>query len=429
MTRRRVVITGMGTVNPLGHDVESTWAALLACESGIAPIEIFEAATFPTTFAAQVKGYELADHLADAARHEHAGRHAKFCLGAARQAWAQAGLDDDDTLDRDGVGIYLGCGEGRLLFEKLCDLVVQSSVDGRLDASRWYEISWDTMDVFEEAEQESNMVATHIAAEFGLRGPVFNVLTACAASTQAIGEATCQVRRGQADVIITGGAHSMIHASGLTGFNRLTALSTRNDDIKSASRPFDMTRDGFVLGEGASVLIIEEYERAKARDATILAEIVGYGASADAFRITDQDPDGFGAASSMNAALADANLTPETIDYISAHGTGTQQNDQVETLAIKVAFGNDVAKVPPVSSVKSMLGHLIAAAGATELITCVLALRDQTLPPTSHYQTPDPDCDLDYVPNAPRKAKVDVCMSNSMGFGGQNNTIIITQGD
>jgi 3-oxoacyl-[acyl-carrier-protein] synthase II len=427
MKRRRVVITGMGTINPLGHDVESTWSALLACQSGISPIEIFDASTFPTTFAAQVKNYDLADHLDEAERHATAGRHAAFALGAARQAWRQAGLDEDAALDKSRVGIYVGCGEGKLMFEKLSDLVVRASADGQLDSSRWYEIAWDTMEVFEETEQESNMVAAHLAAEFGVSGPAFNVLTACAASTQAIGEAAQQVRRGQVDVMITGGAHSMIHASGLTGFNRLTALSTRNDEYQSASRPFDMTRDGFVLGEGSSVLIIEDYERAKARGAAILAEIVGYGASADAFRITDQDPQGDGAAAAMRAALADAKLPADRIDYVSAHGTGTQQNDQVETLAIKQVFGNDPANVPPVSSAKSMLGHLIAAAGATELITCILALRDQVLPPTNHYSTPDPDCDLDYIPNAPRKASVEVAMSNSMGFGGQNNTLIITK--
>ena len=426
MNKRRVVITGMGTVNPLGHNVAETWEALLAGRSGISPIEIFEASTFPTTFAAQVKNFDLADHIADPDRHVNAGRHAKFALAAATQAWKQSQLDDV-ALDLNRVGIYLGCGEGRLLFEKLSDLVVRSWVDDQLSTGKWYDIAWETMDVFEEFEQESNMVAAHIAAEFDITGPAFNVLTACAASTQAIGEATCQVRRGDVDVMLTGGAHSMIHASGLTGFNRLTALSTRNDDLTTASRPFDMTRDGFVLGEGSSVLVLEEYERATARGATILAEIVGYGASADAFRITDQDPGGEGAGAAMRAALADAGLSPDAIDYISAHGTGTKQNDQVETLAIKSVFGNDPATVPPTSSVKSMLGHLIAAAGATELITCILALRDQILPPTINQHTPDPDCDLDVIPNTPRQAEVNVCMSNSMGFGGQNNTLILTK--
>jgi 3-oxoacyl-[acyl-carrier-protein] synthase II len=235
------------------------------------------------------------------------------------------------------------------------------------------------------------------------------------------------LRRGDADAILAGGAHSMIHPYGMTGFSRLTALSTRNDDIPHASRPFDQTRDGFVLGEGASILILENYEFARKRGAKILAEIIGYGSSADAFRITDQDPDGSGATAGMRAALADAGIRPDQIDYISAHGTGTQQNDQVESRAVKAVFGVHAYKVA-ISSAKSMLGHLIAAAGATELITCVLAMRDQILPPTANRTTADPDCDLDYVPCRPRKAKVDICMKNSFGFGGQNDTLIVTRG-
>ncbi len=425
MNSRRVVITGMGTINPLGHDVESTWKALLACRSGIRPNELFDAETFPTSFAAQVKDFDLSEHLPDADRHATAGRHCQFALAAARQAWDQSGLDSDEHLDRDNVGIYLGSGEGSLDFENFTSLIVDAWQGREVDTRRWAQLAFERMDLHRETEQESNMVVSHLAGQFGLRGPAFNVLTACAASTQAIGEACEQVRHGDVDVIVTGGAHSMIHPYGVTGFNRLTALSTRNDEYQTASRPFDQTRDGFVLGEGASVLILEPYERAKERGATILAEILGYGASADAFRITDQDPQGQGAAASMRAALKDANLEPSRIDYISAHGTGTQQNDEVETKAIKRVFGQD-CKVP-VSSVKSMLGHLIAAAGATELITCILALRDQVLPPTTNLHHPDPSCDLDYIPNEPRKAKVDICMSNSMGFGGQNNTLILTR--
>jgi len=427
MSRRRVVITGMGTVNPLGHDVESTWRALLECRGGFAPIRNFEAATFPTTFAAEVKDFRLADHVPDAERHKHAGRHCRFALAAAVQAWRQSHLDEAASLDRTRMGIYLGSGEGSLDFDNFTNTIVDAWRDGKVDTVRWAELAFGRMNVFREVEQESNMVVAHLAAEFGLRGPAFNVLTACAASTQAIGEATLQVRRGDADVMLTGGAHSMIHPYGVTGFNRLTALSVRNDEIDAASRPFDMTRDGFVLGEGASVLVIETLDHARDRGAKVLAEIIGYGSSADAFRITDQDPEGEGAANSMRNALADAGVGPEDIDYISAHGTGTKQNDQVETRAVKNVFGDRAPRVP-MSSVKSMLGHLIAAAGATELITCILAMRDGILPPTTHLQHPDPDCDLDYIPNAPRKATVRTCMSNSFGFGGQNNTLILTAG-
>jgi 3-oxoacyl-[acyl-carrier-protein] synthase II len=424
MTGKRVVITGMGTINPLGHDVESTWAALLAGRSGISKTELFDASTYPTTFSAQVKSFDLAAWLPNAERHRHAGRHCRFALAAAAQAWKQAGLERDGSLDRSRLGLYLGSGEGSLDFDHFTSLSVDSWRDGRMDATVWAELAFQRMDLNREVEQESNMVVAHLAAEFGVRGPAFNVLTACAASTQALGEAARQVRRGDVDVVLSGGAHSMIHPYGMTGFNRLTALSVRNDQIPTASRPFDLTRDGFVLGEGASVLVLEDETRARRRGAKILAEIIGYGASADAFRITDQDSQGAGAAAAMRAALADAGVGPADIDYISAHGTGTKQNDQVETRAVKAVFGAHAAKVP-ISSVKSMLGHLIAAAGATELITCVLAIRDQVLPPTMNLNVPDPDCDLDYVPNAARKAKVETCLSNSFGFGGQNNTLII----
>jgi 3-oxoacyl-[acyl-carrier-protein] synthase II len=428
MSDRRVVITGMGTVNPLAHDVEGTWRAVLAGRSGLSATDLFDAATFPSTFSAQVKGYRLADHVPDAERHRHAGRHCRFALGAAGQAWRQSRLDECGDLDRDRLGIYLGSGEGSLDFDNFTGTIVDAWRDGKVDTVRWAQLARERMELYREVEQESNMVVAHLAAEFGVRGPAFNVLTACAASTQAIGEAALQVRRGDADVMLTGGAHSMIHPYGVTGFNRLTALSTRNDEIPTASRPFDLTRDGFVLGEGASVLVIETRRHAVSRGAKVLAEIVGYGASADAFRITDQDPEGEGAAASMRAALADAGLSPADIDYVSAHGTGTKQNDQVETRAMKTVFGERARQVP-VSSVKSMLGHLIAAAGATELITCVLAMRDQVLPPTTNYRHPDPDCDLDYVPNEPRKAAVETCMSNSFGFGGQNNTLIVVRGE
>ena len=423
--KRRVVITGMGTVNPLAHSVEGMWSAMLQSASGININDLFDASTYPTTFCASVKDYDFATQVPDAARHKHAGRHCRFAMGAAVQAWRQSGLGQCKDLDPARLGIYLGSGEGQIDFDNVTSMLVDAWRDGKIDTRKWADLAFARLTLYREIEQESNMVVAHLAAEFGVRGPAFNVLTACAASTQAIGEAALQIRRGDVDAVITGGAHSMIHPFGVTGFNRLTALSQRNDQYASASRPFDLTRDGFVLGEGASILILEPYEQAAARGAKILAEIVGYGASADAFRITDQDPEGDGAATAMRAALVDAGLAPKDIDYINAHGTGTKQNDQVETRAIKAVFG-ELAKKVPMSSVKSMCGHLIAAAGATELIACVLAIRDQILPPTTNLTTPDADCDLDYVPNVARKARVRVAMSNNMGFGGQNNTLIIT---
>jgi 3-oxoacyl-[acyl-carrier-protein] synthase II len=422
---RRVVITGMGCVTPLGAGVETFWQALLRGESGIRRTEVFDASTFPTTFSAQVKGFQFPPRLARSGRHVHAGRHTQWALTAALEAWQGSGLEGSRAHDPLRTGIYLGSGEGSLDFDNFNGLLVDAwTAGGKLDTARWGVLAFQRMNVHREQEQESHMAVSHLAAEFGVRGPAFNVLTACAASTQAIGEAAMIIRRGDAEVMISGGAHSMIHPYGVTGFCRLTALSRRNDDPATASRPFNRTRDGFVLGEGSSIMILEEYEFARRRGARMLAEIIGYGSSADAFRITDQDPEGEGAVSAMRAALADAGIRPDQVDYISAHGTGTTQNDSVETRAVKAVFA---PRPPPISSIKGSVGHLIAAAGATELITCVLAIRDQVLPPTANLTTPDPELDLDYVPVKPRPAKVETCLSNSFGFGGQNDSLVVTR--
>ncbi|MCE9552069.1 MAG: beta-ketoacyl-ACP synthase II, partial [Planctomycetes bacterium] len=394
------------------------------------------ASTFPTTFSAEVKDFRLADHVPDLARHQGVGRNTAFAMAACAQAWKMAGLPPlstinsqlPTTLDLDQVGIYLGSGEGSLDFEAYTAAALSGWATGatQLNSVTWAQIAHQRMDVVRELEQEPNMPLSHLALLTGARGPAFNCLTACAASTQAIGEAMEILRRGDAQVMIGGGAHSMIHPFGVTGFNRLTALSTFNEDPPRASRPFDATRGGFVLGEGAGMVILETLDHALARGAKdrILAEMVGYGSTADAFRITDQHPEGAGAIVAMQEALADAGLSPAQIDYINAHGTGTKENDGNETVAIKQVFG-DLAKKVPVSSIKSMMGHLIAAAGAVEMICCVLAIRDQVLPPTTNLHNPDPECDLDYVPNTARKAKVDVALSNSFGFGGQNDTVIV----
>jgi len=277
-----------------------------------------------------------------------------------------------------------------------------------------------------ELEQEPNMPAGHLAGLFNAQGPNLNCLTACAASRQAIGEATEIIRRGDAEVMLSGGAHTMIHPFGVTGFNLLTALSTRNESPQTASRPFDKERDGFVLGEGAGMVILEEYDRAKSRGANIYGEIVGFGSTADAYRITDIHPQGRGAVACVEMALKDAGLNTDQIDYINAHGTSTSVNDRVETMAVKKALGADAANTP-VSSIKSMMGHLIAAAGSVEAIICLLAMRDGVLPPTINYTTPDPDCDLDYIPNEARDARVQRALSNSFGFGGQNITLIFNE--
>lgn len=424
---RRVVITGMGWVTPLGHDIESVWRRLLAGESGIAPTTIFDARTFPTQFAGEVKGFELKPFLgAHYERHATCSRNAGFALAAAEMAWRDAGLEDAPSVDPERIGVYLGGGEGPIDFDNF----VAASMTGwdpekrAFDAVAWAKVARARLTAIKEFEQDPNCAAGHIACRFNAQGPNFNTLTACAASTQALGEAALLIRRGDADVMISGGAHSMIHPLGVTGFNRLTALSTRNDSCLTASRPFDRTRDGFVLGEGAGILLLEEYENAKRRGARILAEIIGYGSTADAFRVTDMHEEGRGAIAAMRGALSDAGIAPQEVDYISAHGTGTEENDKIETRAIKAVFGEHARRVP-ISSVKSMFGHLIAGAGAVELITCVLAIRDGIVPPTINYSEPDPNCDLDYVPNRARKADVRTCLSNSFGFGGQNDTIIV----
>ena len=409
----------------MGQSIEAVWKRLLAGESGIAPTTIFEASTFPTSISAEVKGFRLDEHISEIGPHKGAGRNTQFALAACEQAWDDAKLDRS-KLDLDRVGIYLGSGEGSLDFDAFttANLSAWNPQINGLDMVRWGELAMELMNVTRELEQEPNMPLSHLALLSGARGPALNCLTACAASTQAIGEATQILRRGDADVMLGGGAHSMIHPFGVTGFNRLTALSTANDNPPKASRPFDAQRGGFVLGEGAGMVILETLEHAQSRGARILAEVVGYGSTADAFRITDQDPQGMGAVGAMQEALADAKLKPSDIHYINAHGTGTRENDGNETGAIKTVFG-DRSKAPPVSSIKSMMGHLIAAAGAVELITCVLAIRDNVLPPTVNLEHPDAECDLDYVPNKARAARVDVVLSNSFGFGGQNDSIII----
>lgn len=411
----------------MGHAIEPVWKALTSGGSGIAPTTLFDASTFPTQFSAEVKGFRLEDHLQDLKGHEKAGRNTRFALAACAQAWRMAQLAGQ-SLDFDRIGLYLGSGEGSLDMAAYTGsaLAGWQADKAEVDTVKWAQVALERMKPLTELEQEPNMPLSHLALLTGARGPAFNCLTACAASTQAIGEATQILRRGDADVMISGGAHSMIHPFGVTGFNRLTALSTFNDDPPHASRPFDATRGGFVLGEGAGMVILETLDHAQKRGASILAEIIGYGSTADAFRITDQDPDGLGAVLAMEHALADAGLTPADIHYINAHGTGTRENDGNETLAIKKVFKEQAHKVP-ISSIKSMMGHLIAAAGAVELITCVLAIRDQLLPPTMNLHHADPECDLDYIPNAARPAKVDAALSNSFGFGGQNDTIIVRQ--
>ncbi len=419
--RRRVVVTGIGWVTPLGADIETVWKRVLAGESGVGYITHFDATNFPTRIAAEVRNWDLSDVGENPEDWKYQGRHTHFAIGAAKKAVADSGILDT-PLDPTRFGVYTGSGEGQQDFDRFTEMMVAALEDGGLNLSKFTRKGLEILHPIAELEQEPNMPAGHLAALFDAQGPNINCLTACAASSQAVGEATDIIRRGEADVMLSGGTHTMIHPFGVTGFSLLTALSTRNDEPTRASRPFDRLRDGFVLGEGAGFVVLEELERAKRRGAKIYGEILGYGSTADAFRITDTHPEGRGAISCIRMALADAGL--DRVDYINAHGTSTTVNDKVETLAIKQVFGEEAYRIP-VSSTKSMMGHLIAAAGATELILCLLAIRDQVLPPTINYEVPDPECDLDYVPNTAREARCEVALSNSFGFGGQNISLIV----
>lgn len=423
--RRRVVVTGMGCITPIGNDVESMWKSLTEGKSGVGNITHFDASNFPTRFAAEVQNFNLADYCPDPARFEFAGRNIRFAIAAAQQAVQDSGVLDS-SLNPAEFGVYLGAGEGQQDFVLFMNLVARAQRDGQLDLEKFARSGVELMNAKAELEQEPNMPSGHLASLFNAQGPNLNCLTACAASSQAIGEATEIIRRGDAEVMLSGGAHSMIHPFGVTGFNLLTALSTHNDNPQKASRPFDKDRDGFVLGEGAGMVILEELSRAKARGAKIYGEVVGYGSSADAYRITDIHPQGRGATSCMKMALRDAEVNTDGLDYINAHGTSTEVNDRVETMAIRQALEENAQRVP-VSSIKSMMGHLIAAAGSVEAITCLLTIGRGVIPPTINYETPDPDCDLDYVPNQAREARVRRALSNSFGFGGQNISLVFAE--
>jgi 3-oxoacyl-[acyl-carrier-protein] synthase II len=422
--RRRVVVTGIGCVTPLGSEIETVWSRLLAGESGVGYITHFDASNFPTRISAEVRDWDLSDVGEDPENWKYQGRHTHFAVGAAKKAVADSGIEQA-KIDPNRFGIYTGSGEGQQDFDRFTQMMIAGLAGGdTLDLARFTRAGLEMLHPVGELEQEPNMPAGHLASLFGAEGPNINCLTACAASSQAIGEAVEIIRRGEADLMLSGGTHTMIHPFGVTGFNLLTALSTRNDEPAKASRPFDRQRDGFVLGEGAGMVVLEALEHAKHRGAHVYGELCGFGSTADAFRITDTHPEGRGAISCIKMALSDAGAALDEVDYINAHGTSTMVNDRVETLAIKQVFGDRAYKIP-VSSTKSMIGHLIAAAGATEVIFCLLAIRDNVVPPTTNSEDPDPDCDLDYVPNACREVPCNTVLTNSFGFGGQNIALLI----
>lgn len=409
--KKRVVITGLGCVSPVGNNVEDTWQALLAGKSGVAPITAFDASTHKTKFAAEAKGFDAAAVIGtrDARKMD---RFAQFATVAAIEALAQSGLKIDDS-NRDRIGVLIGSGIGGVI-----------TMFEQYDVYR--ERGADRISPFLIPMMISDSASGNLAIRFGARGPNMSLATACASGTNALGEAFEMIRRGAADAMIAGASEAAIANLTMAGMNTMTALSTRNDDPTMASRPFDKDRDGFVMGEGAGVLILESYEFAKARGATILCEFSGYGTTDDAHHISAPAENGAGAANSMKEALKNAGLSTTDISYINAHGTSTQLNDKSETAAIKTVFGEQAYKIP-ISSTKSMTGHLLGASGAVEAVICALAIRDNILPPTINYTTPDPVCDLDYVPNKPRKAEPQHVMSNSFGFGGHNATLIISR--
>lgn len=428
--RRRVVITGMGAITPLGNNVAELYQSQIEGRSGVSPIALFDASHFPTKFAAQVKGFDLGRFVKNPERWDNSGANCKFALAAAKEALEDANLLDNGRVDRTRVGVYLGSGEGIQDFHHLISLVGRTfdPKAREVDVASFSAHALREFHSGRELEQEPHTTPGHVAAYYDLEGPNYNCLTACAASTQALGEARDLILQGEAEVMLSGGSHSMIHPLGLTGFNLLTALSTNNDEPTKASKPFESRRDGFVLGEGAGMLVLEELEHARERGAHIYAELTGYGSTADAFRVTDSHSEGRGAIACIQQALTDSGLAPTDIGYVNAHGTSTQVNDLVETIALKKVFGEYAYKMP-VSSSKSMLGHLIAAAGAVELIISIMAMNRGILPPTINYEIPDPACDLDYIPNTAREKKVRHVLSNSFGFGGQNASLIVSQFD
>lgn len=409
--RRRVVVTGMGAITPVGLTVEDYWASLIGGKSGLGPITRFDCEGYPATIAAEVNDFDPKQYI-DFKDARRMARFSQFAVAAARMAVADATLDlAGENTER--IGVLLGNGNGGLpnLEEEIKTIVTRGG---------------SRVNPFLMPMELPNMAAAQVSIVFGLKGYNSTVITACAAATQAIGEAAEIIRHGRADVMVTGGAEAGITEIALAGFCALKALSTRNHDPQAASRPFDKDRDGFVAAEGAGILILESLEHAQARGARILAEVTGYGASADAFHIVAPDEDGSGAVRCMQLAIDDAGITTAHIDYINAHGTSTPLNDATETLAIKRVFGEGAYSIP-VSSTKSMIGHLLGAAGAVEAIACIKTIQDGIIHPTINYDTPDPKCDLDYVPNIARKAAVRTVLSNSFGFGGQNASLVFQQ--
>jgi len=408
--KRRVVVTGMGALTPVGNDVTTMWRSLVDGKSGAGPITKFDASTFEVRFACEVKGFDALDYM-DRKEAKRADQFTQYAVAASKQAMDDAGFGDHTGYEPDNTGVIIGSGIGGLkIFEEQHDVYRQRGPG---------KISPFFIPMF-----ISDIAAGIVSMQFGAKGPNYATVSACATSAHAVGDAFRTIQYGDADVMITGGAEATVTPMAVGGFTNMKALSERNDSPETASRPFDLTRDGFVIGEGGAVLILEELEHARRRGARIYSEIVGYGATGDAYHLTAPAPNGEGAQRAMKRAMRDAGLSPADIQYINAHGTSTPANDLNETAAIKAVFGEEAANVN-VSSTKSATGHMLGAAGAVELVISTLAINNCLIPPTINYQTPDPECDLNYTPNTAVKRDIEVALSNSFGFGGHNTTLAV----
>lgn len=409
MSERRVVVTGLGVISPIGKTLDEFWDSLSHGKGGIDRLTAFDVSPFTSKIGGEVKDFDAGRYM----NPKKAKRMDRFCqlgVAAAGMALEDSGLDLEKE-DTDRIGVYVGSGVGGLTtMEQQYKIMLERG------PSRVSPLLIPMMII--------NLLPGQIAMLFGLKGPNLSIVTACATSNHSLGEALWCIRNGRADVMVAGGAEASTTELGLAGFCSMRALSTRNDHPEKACRPFDKERDGFIIAEGGAILILEELEHARKRGAKIYGEFAGYGASSDAHHLTAPAPGGEGAARCMKAALADAGISPPDVDYINAHGTSTPLNDKFETMAIKTVFGEYASKVP-VSSTKSMSGHLLGAAGALEAAACLLAMRNQLIPPTINYEVPDPECDLDYVPNQAREAEIKVALSNSFGFGGHNASIVL----
>jgi len=432
IAERQVVISGLGTVTPFGIGAKTFWEKMIQGESSSRLITSFDVSNLPTRFAAQVplSERELEPLIANQKSLKTLCRAGKFALIAAQEAMEDSGLRAEE-IDPYSLGLSLGAGGLGLSDVEHSDQMFHIILDSlgvedgiRLDRSKIWKNTLEQVNPLTPLKALPNIPTAHIAIQYNARGNCQTISTACTSSTQAVGEAYRQIKFGIADIMITGGSDSMINPQGLISFSSLGVMSKNNQEYRSAARPFDRRRDGFMLGEGAAILILEELEHCRKRGGRPYTEVIGYSSTCDAFRLTDEPPQAWGSIQAISTALANAKVNPESIDYINAHGTGTVLNDKTETFAIKTVFGEKAYSIP-VSSTKSMLGHLVAAAGAVELAACVLSINHRCIPPTINYQEPDPECDLDYVPNEAREADLDIVISNSFGFGGQNACLII----